>query len=313
MYSITVLGTMGGNQSHGAALNNRGQVVGYAQNAAQGMDHPFVWDQHNGMQDLGSLGGTVGFANAINNPGQVVGASDTTGGGSTLHAFVWDRKNGMKDMNLPRFGPVGINDAGQIVGNNTYGTVLVYSPGIGTQYMGGLGGPLGTWAYAINNSGQVVGNSSTTSGDYHAFLWDPTTGILDLGILGGFENSTAVDVNDKGQVVGYLNGPGDTVSRAFIWDTKSGMQDLGALGVGFTIARAVNNKGQVVGYFSPQNWQTGAFIWDPIHGMKDLNTLTDHSVILEDAIDINDRGEIVAEGWTSNGYSALLLKPAQIK
>jgi len=89
--------------------------------------------------------------------------------------------------------------------------------------LGTLGGAE-SFAYGINELGQVVGESDTISGERHAFiitpedtdsdgvpdLWyrdtSPYDGvndlILDLGTLGG-KNSVAQNVNDSGQVVGH--------------------------------------------------------------------------------------------------------------
>jgi probable HAF family extracellular repeat protein len=66
--------------------------------------------------------------------------------------------------------------------------------------LGTLGGSQ-SLAYAIHDSGQVVG-SSTLSGNVtsHAFLWTGVGGMVDLGSLGG--HSGARGVTASGQVVG---------------------------------------------------------------------------------------------------------------
>jgi probable extracellular repeat, HAF family len=56
-------------------------------------------------------------------------------------------------------------------------------------------------AFAVNGSGQVVGEGSTAAGVTHAFSWTQAGGMVDLGTLGG-SVSFAHAVSDSGQVVG---------------------------------------------------------------------------------------------------------------
>ena len=66
--------------------------------------------------------------------------------------------------------------------------------------LGTLPGGSASAAYSINNSGQVVGYS-TTSGNNHAFLYSGGT-MNDLGTLPGGDGSSANSINNSGQVVG---------------------------------------------------------------------------------------------------------------
>jgi probable HAF family extracellular repeat protein len=76
-YTITDLGTLGGMRSYATAINNSGQVVGYADTSASNNDearHAFLYSGGT-MSDLGALGGIGSRANGINDLGQVVGSS----------------------------------------------------------------------------------------------------------------------------------------------------------------------------------------------------------------------------------------------
>ena len=74
--------------------------------------------------------------------------------------------------------------------------------GVGMTDLGTLGGAL-SYAYGINDAGQVVGWSTTAAGLGHAFITGPDgVGMTDLGTLGG-GISQASGINDAGQVAGW--------------------------------------------------------------------------------------------------------------
>jgi probable HAF family extracellular repeat protein len=182
------LGTLGGPDSWGAFVNERGQVVGWSftdstLNSVTGIptQHPFLWE-YGKMHDLKTLGGTravVGAiagsgGGAINNQGQVIGTSNLAGD-LTHHPFLWSRGI-LKDL-------------------------------------GTLGGVNGE-AYWINDSGDVVGRADIAgSSNHHAFLWRNGK-MKDLGFAVGWPCSTAIDINSAGEIIvdtgicGVGGGPG---------------------------------------------------------------------------------------------------------
>lgn len=169
--------------------------------------------------------------------------------------------------------------------------------------LGTLGGPH-TYAYDLNQAGQVVGDSTIAAGGFmHAFLWDSGT-MIDLGTLGG-SHSSATGINDLGQVVGYASLPGDVSNHAFLVTPEGGvwfrdnnqdgrndlMTDLGTLyGSDSSGASDINNSGQVVGTSADR-----AFLWDAVNGMTDLGAptgFTDSS-----AAGINALGRVTGYAW----------------
>ena len=214
------------------------------------------------MQDLGTLGGSQSFGRAINDSGQVTGRLDTAGG--ARHAFLWDGTR--------------MQDLGTLGGRSSFGS-------------------------AINASGQVTGYSATAGNlGPHAFLWDGTR-MQDLGTLGGTSSGGSA-INASGQVTGYSYTAGDAAFHAFLWDGTK-MQDLGTLGGTNSIGLAINASGQVTGYSYTAAMTSGTRSCGTARRMQDLNALVDPAdplrrfVTLESAIDINDRGQILASGIDS--------------
>jgi len=88
-FTITDLGTLGGNESNALGINNSGQIVGYSRTNSN-LDHAFLWDRGS-MVDLGTLGGDTSRAADINDFGQIAGTSfRQIGPIHTPHAFLWE-------------------------------------------------------------------------------------------------------------------------------------------------------------------------------------------------------------------------------
>ena len=250
--TMTDLGTLGGYSSVGVGINDRGQVIGWS-GTATGYTHAFLWDA-GGLADLGTLGGYSSEAHAINDATKIVGVSQTAAGNH--HATLW----------------IGARPAAWSISE------------IGT-----LPGHDRSVAYAINEAGQVVGESCAgPTTQCHAFLWDAGT-MTDLGTLGGVY-SAAYGVNDAGRVVGQSSNATGAY-HAFLWDAGV-MTDLGTLGGTASAAFSISDAGRVVGWsetepgsYPPHH----AFLWEA-GTMTDLGTLGGNYA---SAFDINEAGQVV--------------------
>jgi probable HAF family extracellular repeat protein len=147
-----------------------------------------------------------------------------------------------------------------------------------TLQLGTLGGSE-SQARAINDRGQIVGDSTTAQGLTRGFLW--SHGVMTaLGALGG-STARAVDINNRGQIVGFS----DTASglpHAVLWQHDQ-TTDLGTLGGGISLATAINDRGEVTGDSLTADGAWHAFRWHD-GALRDLGAF--------DAGGINNRGQI---------------------
>ena len=293
-----------------AALNNGGQVVGRVDSSRGPVTAPFLW-QDGTFTLLPTLGRDQVVASAISSTGEIGGAAATLSE-KELHPLLW-RDGGVFDLGLLSLagtgqpvGLFGVNAARQIVGGAGHAFLRV---GETTTDLGTLGGT-GSVAYAINESGQVVGGADTAEGREHAFLWQ--NGVMqDLGTFGG-ERSIAYDINDAGQVVGGAQLPSGTW-RPFLWENGE-MHGLAAVpGYGYAVAHSINARGQVVGQARRAvNSTTGnvGVLWQEGE-VRQLQLLIDGSRLwsLTEALDINSRGQVLAQGTYDRKFTSVLLTP----
>ena len=219
---------------------------------------------------LPGLGGTTVQPNQMNASGQITGYAFTAGN-VTARAFLYSG-GVMTSVGGDGTQGFGINSAGDVVGT-VEDTLLfethaaLFSNGTTTD-LGTLGGTF-SYALAINDAGQIAGDSALDTFAFSAFLYsnNTMTGIGDFN--SGFGSFTA-GMNESGTVIGdALNEFFE--NRAFSY-ANGVLTDLGSLGGGYSSPMDINDAGVIVGESSDLNGETHAFVYSS-GTMTDLGTL----------------------------------------
>ena len=247
VFHMSALPTLGGNNGQASAINNRGQIVGFAENGTvdstcsanttnNRIQVPVLWEKGNHgiykAQALPTGSDPDGDAFWINDQGQAVGNTGTCGG-ATSHAASW------KDRTLTTLQDLGT----------------------------------GATAFSINDQDQIVGTvGSADHKTQTGALWQNQT-LTTLGLLPGDSGGIATGINSKGQVVGSNWDSTFSWSHAFIWEDNV-MIDLNALfpassNLCAVMANKINERGQISGMAivrsGPDAGNIHAFLATPVN------------------------------------------------
>jgi probable HAF family extracellular repeat protein len=311
-YTLTDLGTLGGEGSFAYGVNDSGHVVGNAEVPSL-YEHAFLYTGTLPIVDLGAIGPYSGAAE-INDSGHIAGSTVTSG----YRTMVWTGGAGYIPAPLTGFVnyAYAINDSDVIVGH--WAAAPLYRPqammyDLVTSTFTDIGTLLAAFgathsvARDVNESGMAVGymlESFVTP--TRAFRFTPPAQVQLLDSLSG-RGDIANAINDEGEIAGECH----TVSgeeHACLWSGAS-VTDLLTLGGNYSSAHGINNKGQVVG---------AAMTADALHAflyrggeMIDLNGFipTDSGFELLSAEDINESGQIVGWGVVNGLAHGYLLTP----
>ena len=174
---------------------------------------------------------------AINNNGQVVGEMAVTGGNVEWWAFRYspdaepDQQIELLALNekgsvQPRSAAWDINNQGWTVGESylsskAWERAFRFKDSSGIKDLGAFSGKI-SQAYAINESGEVVGKSFNGAA-YRGFIYIDEFGMVNLDDLVVGDDADLGDwsagnvypraINNSGVISGYFTGPGDAVPK----------------------------------------------------------------------------------------------------
>ncbi len=298
------LGTLPGDDSSFArAINDNGWVIGSSSRAfkttpPQPISQGFLYrDNAISRLNIPSGDGEGSFLTGINANGQILGFSFAAVRGSPSVGFLYS--NG--ETTFLDFDPSALNNKGQIVGNKSGRSTVLYSNGI-SAVLDAYADMFAQPPSAINDQGQIVGKTTIVYGpkigtspygswgQNVAYLYSQGT-FSYLGFLPGYNESYPSAINNLGQVVGVASydGPpppactGGLINLSLILDCRS------------TITKP-----------------TKAFLYTDGR-MLDINSLLSPEQAAQYAITgasgINNSGQIAATASVSGHDRAVLLTP----
>jgi probable HAF family extracellular repeat protein len=219
---MTPLGTLGGTNAVGVSINNRSEVIGFAETSAPDPTcvppqtlhvEPATWHRTT-INELPTFPGDPdGIAASINDADE---ATLPTGdcvffGPPSGHDSL------LRHGSLTGFGSFGgnpiaandINNRGQVTGVtvNSAGNeveAIIWQDGV-TRGLGFLPGDVVSIGSAINDTGEVTGQSCGSNGNCRGFLWRDGV-MMDLATLvppsSNLDFPDPTGINSRGQIVG---------------------------------------------------------------------------------------------------------------
>lgn len=313
--NITALGFLvDGSFSYAYGISDDGKTIAGRSRNADRKQVPIRFHyETEEIEELNGLSGGNGRdqARAANNGGAIAGygtlevAEDAT---PVYNAFY--NKSGSDLVSLGALGEgtnaraYGLNNNDIVVGwatskaDNTDHVAFSYDTASST--MTGLGGDIlggeRSFAFDINDSGQITGVAITDDGSAVAFLYENGS-ATNLGSLDNSGYSEARAINDKGHVTGWsLTAEGNYA--AFIHDGTS-MTKIPGLG-GDTKAFDINTHGHVVGDARDAEGERHAFVYKDGKLIDLYELLSDADKgkwrELREAFSISDDGVVVGRG-----------------
>jgi probable HAF family extracellular repeat protein len=226
---------------------------------------------------------------------------DTNGSSATYAEGVRNKSGNLDSQTKQSFGPrpYYVTGVWKDTTSPYYFHAFLYDGDSGTSTalgnLGGSGSYSQSYANGVNDAGQVVGYSYTSSGTQHAFLYSGS--MQDLFGAGDSHSSEATGINNAGQVVGVYGGSAFLLNGG-VGGVKTDLSTkLNPPFIYNSYATAINTTGQVAGYSSDSSGYYRAFLYSYSNdSMKDLGSLGGY---LCQALGLNDFGQVVGYSQTA--------------
>ena len=310
-YTVTNLGTFGGNVSSAASINEVGWITGSANHAGDQSGEAALWRDGKKIP-LGTLGGENSGVNwpNHNNFGLIAGISETP------------RVNPLnEDWSCQAFFPTAPDTKHICLGFAWRdGTMKALST------LGGFNG----YASGTNDLGQIVGWAETASHDptcsafthfpnsfyqvlqFEPVVWNVNGRIRELPTVSGDPDGAATAINDTGDIVGISGTCDQAVGRfsakhAVLWQNFRAI-DIGSFGgISWNTPQAINNRGVVVGFLNlpgdtQGQFQPVGFIWTKTDGLRKILPLPGDTNSVANGI--NDLGQVVGQSFNAKTGAA---------
>jgi hypothetical protein len=320
-YDIQDIGTLQTKESHAIAINNQGLILGWynIDGSSEGKRF-FVRDRDGSFHELPSKENGVGWSidwRYLTNDGKAFGTFDGNANYAVL--YVWDLQNDVVRLgNLPGKEISAINDKGQVLiksvvenenGKTMRRPIIWYNGNI--TKLKGLEGNIGiesdeSYGLDMNNKGEVVGQSTiylsyknTLYRQTHAVKW--INGIaFDLHrTIPKTNDSQAIHINDNGCIL--LKS---LTSNPYLLDIN------GISHLIYNQFNKINNTGYIYGEQNVCNINRDNIFTTSEFNQKINSDYDSIWMYINKIININDNGEIIAQGKTIYGEEhAVLLIP----
>lgn len=289
-----------GGDSVAYSINNRGEVVGYAQ-APTYSDHAFLYS-HGILRDLGAATGNphdMSYAAAINSAGMITGASQVAGGAEHAILYFKGRWTDLGTLGGSRSWGGSLNERGDVVGNSETSTpntthAFLWRRGKMTD-LGTLGGQ-NSYAIGVSNSDLVAGTSDLGDGRQHGFIWRAGR-MVDITSITGGRDAIIRSINSSGAIAGTVDGQAYLYARGHV--TLLGFLPGGT----WSSASIISDSGEILVYGDDATGATQQFLW--LHGRKTVIHVQGLPGADETFVtDINSRG-IMCGASGAGGMSAV--------